>query len=163
MKTIKLITLIIFTIISFSGIAQSKGETGSSDYYDFYNADETAIYGMKRYFKDGIDYLFITDAFKLCSSISKSDTWKFDDDLESYIEANYNSIIEGANKYLNYGGLSNYTHTCFFFEKGNGISSNYVEAKRGRINAMSEFNKDHDRVRIIKINRLDFDFNLPCD
>ena len=161
MKAIKLITLIIFTSFSFSGIAQS--ETGSSDYYDFYEANETAIYGMKIYIKNNIEYLFITDAFKLCSSISKTDTRKFDYDLKSYIEANYNSIINGANQYLNYGGLSNYTHTCFFFKKGNGISENYVNAKRGRTNAMSEFNKVHDKVEIIKISRMDFDFNLPCD
>ena len=163
MKTIKLITLVIFISFSFSGIAQSENETGSADYYDFYETNETSIYGMKRYEKNGTNYLFITDVFKLCSSVSKSDTRVFKRDLESYIDANYNNLISDANKYLNYGGLSGYTHTCFFYKKNTGASGNYSNAKRARTKVMAVFNNTHNNTKMIKISRLDFDFNLPCN
>jgi len=163
MKIKKNIIIASFLLVSFIGFSQSKNETGSSSYYDFYEPSETAIYGMKTYLKDNTFYLFITDAFPLCSSFSKSDTYNLNSDLEAYIEANYNDVIDGADKYVNCGGLSGYTHICYFFEKENSSSSNFTDAKRGRTNAMAQFNKERDKAKIIKISRLDFDFNLPCN
>ena len=166
MKTIKILAVIgvlFFTSFGSEVKAQSKGETGSSQFYNSYDASETGFYGMKKYKKGDTYYLFITDAFKLCS---ESDTRNLDDDLEKYIEANYYEIVNGADKYLNYGGLTGYTHICCFYEKDNSGSENYAEAKRGRTTAMSEFmkkNTQYGKAKVVKISRLDFDFNLPCD
>lgn len=167
MKTIKLFATLFILTLSFASIAQSKQETGSAMFpWTDSQKEITAFYGMKIYVKDNTEYLFITDAIKLCNGVEKSDSFKFNQDFEAYIEANYASTIKGANKFVNYGGLSGFTHMCYFFNKKNDTASeNYSDAKRGITNAMAVFNNTNHNNRekkIIKISRLDFDFNLPC-
>lgn len=159
-------TLLILFIGNTNAIAQYVSDTGSSSYYDHMDGETTAFYGMKTYkAKDGTMLLFITDIFTLCESTRESDTYKFNNDLESYIKANYYSEVDGANQYLNFSGLSGYTHICYFCKRDNSLSQNSSDAKRGRTNVMAEFQKTNSnyKVKIIKISNADFDFNIACE
>ncbi|WP_336127788.1 hypothetical protein [Mesoflavibacter sp. CH_XMU1422-2] len=164
MKTFNL-TISMLLLFGWS-YSQSDNETGSSQFYDFMEAEDTAFYGMKIYINKGTVYLFITDVFTLCSETSKSDTWDLEDDLQTYIEGNSGSYLDGADKYVNYGGLTGYTHICYFYEKGNSKSENISIAKRGRNNAIKNFKENrkpnYDSVIVVDVEAGQFDFFLPC-
>jgi hypothetical protein len=165
-KTMKKTLLLIVTTLFITNIySQSKDETGASTFpWDSTKKEVTAFYGMKLYEKDGKKILFITDAHKLCNKTDEYDSYKFDDSLESHIEANYSKYIKGADKYVNYGGLSGFTHICYFFEdKGETQNDNYQKAKKGRTNAIATISSRNEDFLIIKIKSWDFDFYQNCD
>ncbi|MWW25755.1 hypothetical protein [Algibacter lectus] len=164
MKNI-IIIIIATTLFISNGYSQSKGETGTSMFpWDISKKEVTAFYGMKVYDNDGKKILFITDAFKLCEETDKYDALKFEENLQSYIEANYVKQIKGANKYVNYGGLSGFTHICYFFkDEGESQNDNYQEAREAKTKAVSTIVMNNEDFLIIQIKKEDFDFYQNCE
>jgi hypothetical protein len=161
----KNIIILIATTLFISNVySQSKKETGTSMFpWDNSKKEVTAFYGMKLYSKDGKKILFITDAFKLCEKTDKYDSFKFDDNLESFIKGNYPEQIKGTRN-LSYGGLNGFIHICYFFnDKGESQNDNYQEAKKARANAISTIVMENKDFLIIQIKKEDFDFYQNCE